>query len=77
MCLIYLRLPLAIEAKIPTTQRNPKIVHAVLMAFRRSGYNAGEISTCPMNNAKVSIAIPMLNIWPRVRTVATMEEATP
>lgn len=73
----HLTFPRDKEARMPVTQRKPKMTKATRMLNSRLGYTAGAISTLPMHIEKSSMEIPMLSICPKSLIVASTEEATP
>ncbi len=70
-------LPRAMEAKTPRKQSTENTEKAMRTLCRNWGWTSGVTGTGPMITEKSRSVSPRLNIWPTVRIVARIAEATP
>jgi len=65
------------EAQTPPILRIMKTTSAATMLFMSKGYCCWVILTRPITMLNITVDMPMLNIIPRLRMVATAPEAIP
>ena len=65
------------DAKIPPKQSSVNTIKAITMLFIRNGYCSSVIWVLPIKMLKMTVAIPMLSIMPRLLIVPIAPEAIP